>query len=337
VSKIINIQGSINLLISELHLVGAFGIPEILSFNGTRKVPKLAYAQWFPFWRICPNLVVRDAAQVEPNKSALLLVINLDPKTWNWVEPRMANYGSTALVQLEAYEGWELAYEKAARFKAFVNFDPTRVTHPNFTRINIPYDPKVASSHRDKRGFRTWFDIWVDSKHRFMDLAIRQLLPRRKKAVLIGALADPERYQVRLRLARQWAPRVDVFGRGWPTGLPNYRGVCINKLVVLKTYRYALVIENQRQAGYITEKLLDSFAAGTVPLYHGAPDALVYIPESMFYPIDEENSKIDEWVLDDARYQSAARSILQNRAAVFEEFSIAQFISKLKKALKTVL
>ncbi|MCR9139073.1 MAG: hypothetical protein NXI27_23935 [Alphaproteobacteria bacterium] len=37
-------------------------------------------------------------------------------------------------------------------------------------------------------------------------------------------------------------------------------------------YRYSVVIENAREAGYFTEKLIDSLLCETVPIYWGAPD-----------------------------------------------------------------
>jgi hypothetical protein len=46
-------------------------------------------------------------------------------------------------------------------------------------------------------------------------------------------------------------------------------------------YRFAIAIENARYPWYVTEKLFDCFATGTVPLYWGRPDRL---PEIGFDP-----------------------------------------------------
>lgn len=40
----------------------------------------------------------------------------------------------------------------------------------------------------------------------------------------------------------------------------------------LVDYRYSVVIENAREIGYFTEKLIDSLLCETVPIYWGAPD-----------------------------------------------------------------
>ena len=323
--------------LTELHLAGAYGIPEILAYNTSHAAGDWNYPQFFPFWQICPGLALRDAAATEPHAGALLLVLNLNGKVWEGLEPRLARYGKTAQVLLEAYEGWELAYAQAARFDAFINFDPTRAAaHPAFTRIHLPYDPALSSSHRDQRGLRAWLALFQFSKHRFLDIAFRQVLPPRRKAVMIAALAPPERYQIRLRMARRWADWVDVYGRGWPKELPNYRGVCISKVDVLRTYRYALVFENQRQPGYVTEKLLDPFVTGTVPLYHGAPDAPQELPAGMFVPFADEDAPLDRWIANDELYRRTRAAILQHRAEVFRRYDLRQFTESLGQAIKSL-
>jgi hypothetical protein len=40
----------------------------------------------------------------------------------------------------------------------------------------------------------------------------------------------------------------------------------------LLPYRFSVVIENSRENGYFTEKLVDALLCGTVPIYWGAPD-----------------------------------------------------------------
>ncbi|OCC15883.1 hypothetical protein DBT_0808 [Dissulfuribacter thermophilus] len=79
----------------------------------------------------------------------------------------------------------------------------------------------------------------------------------------------------------------DLYGRGWenskrPSVLASYKGKCICKKDVLKNYKFALCYENSRYPYYITEKIFDCFAAGTVPIYLGAPNIQNFIPKSCF-------------------------------------------------------
>jgi hypothetical protein len=55
-----------------------------------------------------------------------------------------------------------------------------------------------------------------------------------------------------------------------------------DKIRIQKNYKFSIAIENQAQAGYITEKLITSYVAGTVPLYWGASDVSKYFNEDSF-------------------------------------------------------
>jgi hypothetical protein len=64
---------------------------------------------------------------------------------------------------------------------------------------------------------------------------------------------------------------------------PSYRGPAALKKTVMEKYGFSICYENARGIpGYITEKIFDSFFAGCVPVYWGAPDAAKYIPGSCF-------------------------------------------------------
>ena len=65
--------------------------------------------------------------------------------------------------------------------------------------------------------------------------------------------------------------KVDVFGRGTR---PIKR-----KEEALGDYMFSIAIENAATEGYWTEKLLDCFATGTVPIYWGAPDIRRYFDD----------------------------------------------------------
>lgn len=67
------------------------------------------------------------------------------------------------------------------------------------------------------------------------------------------------------------------------TAFPSYRGPVRHKHEVFGRHRFSICYENaQGFAGYITEKLFDSFAAGCVPVYWGAPNVTDSIPLDCF-------------------------------------------------------
>lgn len=44
-----------------------------------------------------------------------------------------------------------------------------------------------------------------------------------------------------------------------------------NKIIGLKDYRFSIVVENNKKDYYFTEKLIDCFRTGTIPIYWGCP------------------------------------------------------------------
>jgi hypothetical protein len=124
-----------------------------------------------------------------------------------------------------------------------------------------------------------------------------------------------ELYSERLRtidwFCRHHPDRLDLYGPGWAPsgwkkvkeaardlrrrargrprrllrwgGYPVYRGMAPSKAEVLEKYRFCLCYENARSiAGYVTEKIFDSFLAGVVPVYLGWEDVTDWIDGSTF-------------------------------------------------------
>ena len=49
----------------------------------------------------------------------------------------------------------------------------------------------------------------------------------------------------------------------------NIGGPIKNKIEFLSTYKFSIAMENSNGDGYISEKIVDSFLAGTIPIYYG--------------------------------------------------------------------
>lgn len=72
---------------------------------------------------------------------------------------------------------------------------------------------------------------------------------------------------------------------------PSYAGIIDSKFDVLKKYKFSICYENAKGIpGYITEKIFDSFNAGCVPVYYGAPNVADYIPENCFLDFNKFES-----------------------------------------------
>lgn len=61
---------------------------------------------------------------------------------------------------------------------------------------------------------------------------------------------------------------IDVFGKGFKEIAKKEEGLC--------DYMYSIAIENKQTDSYFTEKILDCFATGTIPVYIGARNIAKY-------------------------------------------------------------
>lgn len=75
----------------------------------------------------------------------------------------------------------------------------------------------------------------------------------------------------------------ELYAKATNQMFPSYRGKVDNKKETLKKYKFSICYENGKEIpGYITEKIFDSFFAGCVPVYLGAPNIRDYVPSECF-------------------------------------------------------
>jgi hypothetical protein len=178
------------------------------------------------------------------------------------------------------------------------------------------------------------------------------------KRLLAGLRYRPiarERYGARLRAIEAFAnsDEFDLYGEGWDQRHPAvdpalhvaaqrvYRGTVKDKLSLLAGYRFALVFDNTRFPGYVSEKLFDCFYARCIPIYSGAPDIAQYVPPPAFidarqfatFPeLEHFLRRITE--ADAKRYVDAAHAFLASPA--YESFCADRFARDLVDAVQQV-
>ena len=139
-----------------------------------------------------------------------------------------------------------------------------------------------------------YYDLPYSSDYGVKPLINQPDLETREKAIcqICGdkySLSAEEIYSERRKIARWFhssaRTRMDVFGKP-PMDTPNYRGICESKAETFARYRYALCFENTFHPlwtkGYLTEKILDCMAAGTVPVYYGCSNIQDLVPPDCF-------------------------------------------------------
>ncbi len=147
------------------------------------------------------------------------------------------------------------------------------------------------------REFREEFEeFFAVPKEKFLVMMNHNARPR--------AFFNKELYSERLRAIKflSQANDFDLYGGRWDKRpfFPfwHYRSavqkcwrgyVDGDKIKTLAAYKFSIAFENSRYPGYLSEKIFDSFLAGCIPVYLGAPDVTDYVSADCF--IDMRNFK----------------------------------------------
>jgi hypothetical protein len=105
-----------------------------------------------------------------------------------------------------------------------------------------------------------------------------------EKTKMISMIASNKRmcegHAKRLEWVERIGDQVDLYGRGFNEIADKEEGLC--------DYMFSVAIENGEYETYFTEKLLDCFATGTIPVYLGAPDIGDYFNKDGIIDLTEE-------------------------------------------------
>ena len=117
----------------------------------------------------------------------------------------------------------------------------------------------------------------------------KHLLPIPDKSEFCSfVVSNPEGNPIRKQLFEKLSEykQVDSGGR-W---LNNVGGPVADKLEFERKHKFAICCENSSHSGYTTEKLVESFAAQTVPIYWGDPDvAKIFNPKAFINAMDYDS------------------------------------------------
>ena len=106
-----------------------------------------------------------------------------------------------------------------------------------------------------------------------------------KKSKLISLIASDKRWcsghKFRHQIAANNYDKVDLWGRAFkkmPEGA---------KVLALAEYSFSITVENSKGKNYFTEKLIDCFRTGTVPIYWGCPNVGDFFDEGGIISFNE--------------------------------------------------
>ena len=164
-------------------------------------------------------------------------------------------------------ENCKEGYEKMKEiFPFFMTFNDELVDGVRFFKRNIPFCFRTAHGNIPFEQKKLLVNI---SGNKFSDHP-DELYTERERIVTYFEENYPE--------------HITLYGTNWDKKKhPSYMGVIDDKKNAYHTHKFALALENTKElCGYVTEKMLDCFECGIVPIYWGAKDIETYIPRECF-------------------------------------------------------
>ncbi len=206
--------------------------------------------------------------------------------------------------------------------------DKTLAKFPTKKAVLFMWEPPVVQKNlytdrftsKFKRVY-TWDDSLVDNKKFFKFYypvlqSMRENLPSFENRKLLTQISGRKKSKHKKELYSERVKVIDYFqdkpegefefyGGGWEKDhYRHYKGAPADKFEALKNYKFSVCYENMKDVqGYVTEKIFDCFAVGTIPIYWGASNITDYIPKTCF--IDRRDFASFEEVLSYIRSMDA--------------------------------
>ena len=141
-----------------------------------------------------------------------------------------------------------------------------------------------------------------------------------KKNKLVSMITSSKSHTPQQIFRKNFAQRnvynLDLFGRGFKEIENKEDGLC--------DYMFSVCIENDIRQTYFTEKLLDCFATGTIPIYSGTKNVIKYFDGDGIIFLDDLS--LDN--LSPEMYDEKLRNVLNNFENVMEFLCPEDYIYK---------
>ena len=167
---------------------------------------------------------------------------------------------------------------------------------PDFN--DADYSIGFHNMHYLDRYFRKTTLIWIfqkrylNIKNKFFDkMKIKAYRSKKKKkfcAAVISNFNLSDGFRIKFINELSKYKNVDMGG--------NYKnnigGNVYNKIEFLSSYKFSIAMENSEGQGYVSEKIIDSFMAGTIPIYYGGYMIDEFINPKSYILIKNENDMV---------------------------------------------
>jgi hypothetical protein len=144
---------------------------------------------------------------------------------------------------------------------------------------------------------------WISSSDRIIHNKFKNI------SIIASDKKNLEGHKLRHNVISVFKNSIDAYGNEYT---PFKQFYC-NKIEGLKDYRFHIAIENCKRDYYFSEKLIDCFATGTIPIYWGCPSIGQFFNIDgmiLFNSIEELKEKLE--LCTPEYYESKKEAILNN-------------------------
>lgn len=152
-------------------------------------------------------------------------------------------------------------------------------------------------------------------------------------SIIASGKNDLNGHKIRHQIVEKYRNIIDVYGREYSS--------LDNKLDGLRDYRYQIVVENCKEDYYFTEKLIDCFATGVIPIYWGCPSIANFFDIDGILTFDNVDELDDIMAkLSENNYLKKIKHIKNNfelakKYAVIEDYIFDEIIPNITVSRKT--
>lgn len=172
--------------------------------------------------------------------------------------------------------------------------------------IVLTFDKNLIKLNPDKFKYYAFGGCWIYPEQRMI---YKKTL---NTSIVSSQKKTTEGHRLRHAVINAAGPLINgVYGRG-------YKPV-ENKLEALKDYRYSIVIENDNCDAMFSEKIIDCFMTGTIPVYWGCKENI-----GDYFNIDGIIQFNDINDFDVAISKCTEENYLKNTVAIEENFELAK-------------
>ena len=126
---------------------------------------------------------------------------------------------------------------------------------------------ELIETNPNKYRYYPFGGCWIQPENRIVHPKTKNI------SIIASGKSTTYGHKLRHEVIANFKDQIDVFGRGY--------NVIDLKEEALKNYRYSIVIENDSNNYWFTEKLIDCLVTGTIPIYFGSNISKIFDMEGI--------------------------------------------------------